>query len=131
MSESQTKAGNQRKFEIFWNFLKIWKFEILNSLSWSSGHAEQLLFSCLVSNVTVYTRKLQCFFLDLLLVSTLSTDIRVSRAGSQLKKSYDHTTKAFFLFWSTVRRWKKSYDLTTKAIFKFVHCTKIRKRWWS
>merc|ERR1719402_421615 len=48
-----------------------------------SRHAEQLLFSCLCSNVTVYSRKLQCFFLDLIL--TLSPDIRVHRAGSQLK----------------------------------------------
>ena len=38
MSESQTKAGNQRKF------------------------AEQVLFSCLGAKVTVYSRKLQCFF---------------------------------------------------------------------
>ena len=50
------------KFLKIWNFLKIWKFEILNSLSWSSGHAEQLLFSCLCSKVTVYGRKLQCVF---------------------------------------------------------------------
>ena len=28
-----------------------------------SRHAEQLLFSCLGSKVTVYSRKLQCFFL--------------------------------------------------------------------
>ena len=49
-----------------------------------SRHAEQLLFSCLGSKVAVYSRKWQWFFLDLLII-TLSTDIRVSRAGSQLK----------------------------------------------
>ena len=50
MSESQTGAGNLK--------------------------TEQLLFSCLGSKVTVFSRKLQWFF---------STDIRVHRAGSQLK----------------------------------------------
>ena len=29
---------------------------------WSLGHAEPVLFSCLCSKVTVYCRKLQCFF---------------------------------------------------------------------
>ena len=44
------------------------------------------MFSCLCSKVTVYWRKLQCFlFFDHTHHSTLSTDIRVSRAGSQLK----------------------------------------------
>ena len=54
-----------------------------------SRHAEQVLFSCqtLGSKVTVYSRKLQCFFLDLLL-TTLSSDIRVHRAGSQLKRKF-------------------------------------------
>ena len=49
-----------------------------------SRHAEQVLFSSLGSKVAVYRRKLQWSFLDLL--STRSPDIRVHRAGSQLKK---------------------------------------------
>ena len=55
-----------------------------------SRHAEQLLFSCLGSNVTVYTRKLQWFFLDLHLhlLITLSCDSWVHRAGSQLKNQH-------------------------------------------
>ena len=48
-----------------------------------SRHAEQVLFSCLCSKLAVYSRKLQCIFWDL--HSTRSTDIRVHRAGSQLK----------------------------------------------
>ena len=32
-----------------------------------SRHAEQVLFSCLGSKVAVYSRKLQCFFFDLML----------------------------------------------------------------
>ena len=50
-----------------------------------SRHAEQVLFSSLCSKFAVYRRKLQCFFLDSHSSSTLSTDIRVHRAGSQLK----------------------------------------------
>ena len=70
MSESQTKAGNQKKIEN----LKI------------------------CSKVAVYSRKLQCFFYINVFfdktfhlcffwdhITTLSTDIRVHRAGSQLK----------------------------------------------
>ena len=49
-----------------------------------SRHAEQVLFSSLCSKFAVYRRKLQCFFFDRR-SSTLSPDIRVSRAGSQLK----------------------------------------------
>ena len=58
------------------------------SLSFShSRHAEQLLFSCLCSKVTVYSWKWQCFFFDHHSHSsiTLSCYIRVHRAGSQLK----------------------------------------------
>ena len=33
-------------------------------LGWSLGHAEQLLFSCLCSNVAVYGWNWQCFFFD-------------------------------------------------------------------
>ena len=52
-------------------------------LSWSLGHAEQFLFSCLCSNIAVYGCKRQCFFFD---TTTLSCDSWVHRAGSQLKK---------------------------------------------
>ena len=85
----------------WWQLLKLVKLQLLsptflpqdpikNNSSWSSGHAEQLLFSCLCSKVTVYSRKLQCFFLDHLNI-TLSPDIRVHRAGSQLKMSESQT----------------------------------------
>ena len=53
-----------------------------------SRHAEQVLFSSLCSKVAVNSRKLQCFFFDIIIVvssSTLSSEIRVHRAGSQLK----------------------------------------------
>ena len=52
---------------------------------WSLGHAEQVLFPCLCSKVAVYSWKWQSVFLDIIIISTLSTDITVSRAGSQLK----------------------------------------------
>ena len=42
---------------------RAWKVQKSLTVSLSSGHAEQLLFSCLGSKVTVYSRKLQCFFL--------------------------------------------------------------------
>ena len=45
----------------------------------------KLLFLCLCSKVTVYSRKLQWFFWDLSL--TLPCEFRVHRAGSQLKMS--------------------------------------------
>ena len=54
-------------------------------------HAEQLLFSCLCSKVTVYGRKLQCFFLTS--TSTSSREFGVHGAGSQLKMS-ERQTKA-------------------------------------
>ena len=62
--------------------------KILKTWNWKCWHAEQLLFSCLGSKVTVYRRKLQCFFFDHHHHSTLSCDIRVHRAGSQLKTFY-------------------------------------------
>jgi len=67
-----------------WKFENFWNFEILNSLSWSFGHAEQLLFSCLGSKFTVYSRKLQRFF-DSHSSHTLSCEFANHRAGSQLK----------------------------------------------
>ena len=57
------------------------------ALSWSSGHAEQLLFSCLCSKVSVYRSKCQCFFFDIIILSTLPCYFTVHRAGSQLKMS--------------------------------------------
>ena len=53
-----------------------------------SRHAEQVLFSSLCWKLTVYCWKLQCFFLDLIIIITLSPDIRVHRAGSQLKNYF-------------------------------------------
>ena len=50
-----------------------------------SRHAEQVLFWSLCSEVTVYSRKLQCFFLDTSHSHTLSCYFRSHRAGSQLK----------------------------------------------
>ena len=54
-----------------------------NSREWSLGHAEQLLFSCLCSKVTVYRWKWQCFFLTA--SASSPPDITIHRAGSQLK----------------------------------------------
>ena len=79
MSERQTKAGNQNTLSLTLSHSHSHSFTLLFTHSW---HAEQLLFSSLCSKFAVYRRKLQCFFLDL---NTLSCDIRVHRAGSQLK----------------------------------------------
>ena len=59
--------------------------------NWSLGHAEQLLFSCLCSKVTVYRWKWQWFFFDLSLSTTLTCYFTVHRAGSQLKMSERQT----------------------------------------
>ena len=51
-----------------------------------SRHAEQLLFSSLCSKVAVYSRKMQWFFFDILIILiTLTCYFRCHRAGSQLK----------------------------------------------
>ena len=73
-----------------------------------SRHAEQVLFSCLGSKVTVYSRKLQWFFLDLTLTTliTLSPDIRVHRAGSQLKSIAIFSNK----------QWVWSIEMKTKVV---------------
>ena len=61
MSESQIGAGNLKR-------LKTWKFENLKTWKlwkhwkWSLGHAEQLLFSCLCSKVSVCRWKWQWLF---------------------------------------------------------------------
>ena len=73
-----------------------------------SRHAEQFLFSCLGSKVTVYCRKLQCFFFDShSLLTTLPCEFGSHRAGSQLKMS-ECQTKAgnlecmnVWMFWTT------------------------------
>ena len=62
--------------------LKTWKLENIKMILGTHWTA---FVSCLCSKVTVYSRKLQCFFFDL--ISTPSIDIRVHRAGSQLKIS--------------------------------------------
>ena len=54
-------------------------------LSWSLGHAEQLLFSCLGWKLSVSGWKCQCFFLDTSSI-TLPCEFANHRAGSQLKK---------------------------------------------
>ena len=61
-----------------------------------SRHAEQLLFWSLCSKVTVYSRKLQCLFWDILLLITRTPDIRVHRAGYQHKMRFRSFT-IFFL----------------------------------
>ena len=58
MSECQTKAGNQECFGK--TFTTFTTFTLSFALS---RHAEQVLFSCLGSKVTVYSRKLQWDFL--------------------------------------------------------------------
>ena len=81
--------------------------KILNSLSWSSGHAEQLLFSCLCWKVAVYSWKCQWFFFYI--SSTRSTDIRVSRAGSQLKIQLPGTNgKEVMDVFPIFRRWNRA-----------------------
>ena len=63
-------------------------FTLSHSLNLSfnhSRHAEQLLFSCLSSKLTVYSRKCQCFFFDSSRTITLPCEFRSHRAGSQLK----------------------------------------------
>ena len=100
MSESQTKAGNQDKIK---KFKKFEIFKNLNGLSWSSGHAEQLLFSCLGSKVAVYSWKCQWFFLD---VIPPSGDIRVHKAGSQLKMSESQTKAGNQKKFENLKIWK-------------------------
>ena len=80
-SDKSWEPGN------FFKKMQICKFEILknlNGLSWSSGHAEQLLSSCLCSKVTVIAEDCNVFFYHHI---TLSWDTWVHRAGSQLKMS--------------------------------------------
>ena len=104
MSESQTKAGNQRKFENL-KYLKIWKFEILkfkiaqvdprDMLNNFCFHvyAQKSLFIAENCNAFFWHQWVffdktfhLCFFWDH--ITTLSCDISVHRAGSQLKTFY-------------------------------------------
>ena len=74
------KSDKSWEPEKIWKFenlnLKIWKFKFknqkLNGWSWSSGHAEQLLFSSLCSKIAVNRRKLQWV---LFYLTTRSIDI--------------------------------------------------------
>ena len=69
-------------------------------LCWSLGHAEQLLFSSVCSKLTVYCWKLQCFFLDhILLIITLTCEFRCHRAGSQLLKNVWTSDKSWDCWW--------------------------------
>ena len=72
------QALGTRNSKFFW---KHWK--------WSLGHAEKLLFSCLCSKLTVYSWKLQWFFLTS--SSCSACELRVHRAGSQLNMSESQT----------------------------------------
>ena len=61
-------------------------------MSHCACHMSYVKCLCLYSKVTVYRWKCQCVFWDLLLI-TLSSELRVHRAGSQLKMS-ERQTKA-------------------------------------
>ena len=62
------------------------KDSTVKCLSWYLGHAEQLLFSCLCSKLTVYRWTWRCFWDHVHITPhPLTFDIRVHRAGSQLK----------------------------------------------
>ena len=76
-------------------------------LCWSLGHAEQLLFSCLGSKVTLYSRKLQCFFWDIISSITLTCYWRVHRAGSKLKIRLEIISIAFPGQLPTATCWKR------------------------
>ena len=81
MSERQTKVGNQECSA------KLAKFATLAKLAFThSRHAEQLLFSCLGSKVTVYSQQLQLLFLTSFTSSSLPSPVSLEfRAGSKLK----------------------------------------------
>ena len=81
MSESQTKAGNQRKFE------NLKKFEILKFKIAQVDPRDMLIKFCFhlyAQNSLLIGENCNEVFFDLLII-TPSTDIRVHRAGSQLK----------------------------------------------
>ena len=109
----------------------------MNCLSWSSGHAEQLLFSCLGSKVTVYSRKLQCFFLTSWFfidktfhlcffwdhISTRSINITVHRAVSQLKK--------ISICWLVLKEWNDFWhnSLNCCYLVSTLFCLLLRGLW--
>ena len=79
-------------FTCHMSYIKCW--------CWSLGHAEQLLFSCLVcSKVTVYRWKWQWFFYIILITRAQPNH----RAGSRLNKNV----------------WKSRQKLWTRKIKKF------------
>ena len=80
ISESQARAGTSQSHE------SCESRESQESCEWSLGHAEQLLFSCLCSNVTGWV-KVAMLFSDSIIIITLPCGITVHRAGSQLKTS--------------------------------------------
>ena len=66
--------------------------------------AEQLLFSCLCSKITVYCRKLKCFFyIYIIMISTTHTflcEFWVHGAGSQLKTCIVYPCNGLLLMYS-------------------------------
>ena len=105
MSESRTKAGNK-------------------SYCLSCYHIPHVICQMLML-VTVYSWKWQCFFGDILV--TRSTDIRVHRAGSQLKiwkhRKYRYFGELFaFLF---IYLWLFLFSYTWQIVLKMCwwwHC---------
>ena len=90
MSESQTKAGNQRKFENLKKFEILKKFENLKFKIARVDPRDMLNNFCfhLYAQKSLFIgENCNAFFLDLS-HSTLSPDIRVHRAGSQLIKIF-------------------------------------------
>ena len=88
-------------------------------LCWYLGHAGQLLFSYLCSEVTVYRWKWQCFFLNTSYHSTSNTDCVNYRACSQLKNLPNHIFNEMITesecspekIWKTyVKRWIKTLE---------------------
>ena len=91
----------------------------MNGLSLSSGHAEQLLFSCLGSKVTVYCRKLQWVFFDSLSSVTLTCEFRNHRAGSQLKMSESQTKAGN----------QECFETLTLSLNLFLHAEQLLFSW--
>jgi len=109
MSERQTKAGNQEHsltLTLFYSFTlsfthyrraTCWTTLVFMSMlqnhshTFTLSHSHERLFACLCSTVTLYRWKWQWLYLDktfhlsfFMDSSTISTDITVHRAGSQL-----------------------------------------------
>ena len=84
MSESQTKAGNQRKFE---NLKKIENLKFKIAQVDPRDMLNNFCFHVYAQNSLFIAENCNGFFFDLLilLLSTLSCEFRSHRAGSQLK----------------------------------------------